>query len=554
MKAKRSSPPLLRGVIYACSCTLLLACTMLIAPFAMAQSHVPGPSSCLDVLTSRTNVCTANDVRIALILNEGGDLYCKEGDTVNVDLIAHTVANSQDRWDIGYVINTNGMSAKTDTTAGGCYIDYLYPASTCPESSYDPGLASGYDADGNAIPPITAGTVFHNDECDVDPNDTCADLKQGVNNFYAFQNTLEIPCVDNDNDGKVDISSCVSWDNQQSAGTANKPSCNDTGDALPSTKSKCRCETQNIGNVYTAGNIIVRKTTVPAGNSTQQFNFTLSGPTQPASGLTLPHNFSLYGSSADFDSGGLKPSSIPPTGTYSVVENGTYPGWEKTSVVCTSSEGGTETPTAIDLTSGETVTCVFTNTEICPSTLDCSAGDTVCAAAACDPAGEPNNCDAWNYFSATTTCRTGSGDSCDPDESCTGSSELCPDDVVASATTTFRSSPAPAWPAKPARQTWLLRPPPPAVPARAIPAIRMSPAPAWPAKPARQTWLLRPPPPAVLVRMRVTRTTPAPVFRANPARPTRPSTVPRKVAARVTGRTTRRLGMVTRLMRRLTSR
>jgi len=412
---------------------MLVAYALLGAQLALAQSHVPGTGVCLDEATSRDNNCTANDVLIALILNEE-EKFCESGTDVDVNLIAQLVANSADRWDIGYFINLVGGSAKTDTGASDCWQDYLFPITTeagCPDAPYEPGSATE-DPPGTFFD-IVAGTSFHDDECDKDDGaDTCGDLEQGIFNYYQFA-PLTIPCVDTDGDGAIDVHSCVSWDN-----TRNNI-CNDVGDTLPNTKAKCRCEPQNIGNVFTAGNIIVRKTTVPAGNSTEEFFFTLSGPDQGAGGVTLPDDFSLFGNSADYNSGGLMPSSLPGSGTYSVVENGTYPGWEKTGVVCTSSEGGSETPTAIDLGSDETVTCVFTNTEICPSTLDCSAFDEVCADAVCDPTGSINNCDDWDYHSSTTICRTGSGDSCDDDESCTGVSELCPADVVAPSTTICRT-------------------------------------------------------------------------------------------------------------------
>ncbi|HYB98036.1 MAG TPA: hypothetical protein VEC57_02770 [Candidatus Limnocylindrales bacterium] len=43
------------------------------------------------------------------------------------------------------------------------------------------------------------------------------------------------------------------------------------------------------------------------------------------------------------------------------------------------------------------------------------------------------------FVAAATLCRTGSGDSCDPNEACTGSSGTCPTDVFASSSTVCRS-------------------------------------------------------------------------------------------------------------------
>ncbi len=93
------------------------------------------------------------------------------------------------------------------------------------------------------------------------------------------------------------------------------------------------------------GTIIVDKVTDPSG-SPQLFTF------DPSWGA----DFQLADATTPHDSGFLTP------GTYSVSE--TVPaGWDLTSTVCTSSIEGTEAADEIDLDPGETVTCVFTNTQ-----------------------------------------------------------------------------------------------------------------------------------------------------------------------------------------------
>ncbi|MFQ5670277.1 MAG: hypothetical protein ACE5HD_07130 [Acidobacteriota bacterium] len=104
--------------------------------------------------------------------------------------------------------------------------------------------------------------------------------------------------------------------------------------------------------------------------------------------------------------------------------------------------------------------------------VDCSAQDTSCSAAACDPSGAAGNydivtpkpagtvcrasaaicdveemcdgvtttCSADNLAPAGTVCRLGSGDLCDPDEVCTGSGKDCPVEFVEPATTVCRTS------------------------------------------------------------------------------------------------------------------
>jgi hypothetical protein len=70
--------------------------------------------------------------------------------------------------------------------------------------------------------------------------------------------------------------------------------------------------------------------------------------------------------------------------------------------------------------------------------VDCSPFDDVCGTYECDPNGEIGNCDIFNPFPATTICNPGSGDLCDPDESCDGSNPGCPTDTIAPATTICR--------------------------------------------------------------------------------------------------------------------
>jgi hypothetical protein len=65
--------------------------------------------------------------------------------------------------------------------------------------------------------------------------------------------------------------------------------------------------------------------------------------------------------------------------------------------------------------------------------VDCSGLHNACNVGVCNVA--TGMCES-NPFSPTTICRPGSGDVCDPDESCTGvAAEDCPADVVSSATT-----------------------------------------------------------------------------------------------------------------------
>jgi len=95
------------------------------------------------------------------------------------------------------------------------------------------------------------------------------------------------------------------------------------------------------------GHIIVDKVTDPSGNP-QSFSFDAVGGSYA--------DFALADAAAPND-------QVLILGNYSVSE--TVPaGWDQTSAICVSSIGDTETPSAIELDAGETVTCTFTNTKL----------------------------------------------------------------------------------------------------------------------------------------------------------------------------------------------
>ncbi|HOI09847.1 MAG TPA: hypothetical protein PK313_05135, partial [Myxococcota bacterium] len=246
------------------------------------------PPNCIDDVTGVVNNCTANDVRISLVLNRE-DVACEMGSMVELDLTAVLVANASERWDIGTFIALDGGNARS----GACRQGYLPPplaaagscaisggvcnnnltdnATGCPASGLCSDGVTGCNVD-LECPPAPGGTCFvtgeacmadaecpgngieinnpcvgacaggqaciggydptdgfapfFNGEDLEDPADLCGDLEQGV---YTYQEIgfITIPCVDNDGDGKVDIGSCVSWDNNR------EKTCLGKEDAIP---------------------------------------------------------------------------------------------------------------------------------------------------------------------------------------------------------------------------------------------------------------------------------------------------------------------------------
>ena len=95
-----------------------------------------------------------------------------------------------------------------------------------------------------------------------------------------------------------------------------------------------------LTNTAKPGNIVVKKVTNPGGDQ-QAFTFSPS-----------------YGSSFQLADGQQNDSGSLKAGTYSVAETAVS-GWDQTSATC---DDGSS-PSSISLSSGETVTCTFTNTK-----------------------------------------------------------------------------------------------------------------------------------------------------------------------------------------------
>ena len=82
-------------------------------------------------------------------------------------------------------------------------------------------------------------------------------------------------------------------------------------------------------------------------------------------------------------------------------------------------------PLTVPVDPDDDIVCTITNTNVCESNT-CDLLDTFCADFECLPSGEIGNCADVTYTPATTICNPGSGDICDPDESCTGDSASLP--------------------------------------------------------------------------------------------------------------------------------
>jgi hypothetical protein len=356
-------------------------------------------------------------------------------------------------------IATDGGDART----GECARNYL------PGLPYadleDPGNPGAVGL-GNGPGPYYDGE----DGSSEDPTDQCGDLPQGVTFYYDLReidpNTgttlpgidpsdtdptdydlITIACIDTNDDGTVDVGTCTSWDSDDNT------HCEDLYDALPNNKAKCNCERTET-NLVTPGFLTVEKVCVP---SDDDGTFDLIVTEDGGSPETWLED-AACGDSV----------TMAVLGDFVVSEQVTSAGDYETPVI----GGDCAADGSVTVASEDDLTCTITNTRIiCPESLDCSAFDTACGIASCDPEGEPGNCDdltpvddgrtcresagvcdvaevcdgldtecpSDDFVAATTECRA-SGGVCDVEESCTGTSAACPTDGFVASTTECRAS------------------------------------------------------------------------------------------------------------------
>jgi hypothetical protein len=175
-------------------------------------------------------ICTANDVQLADYTLISGPSSCIEGEDITVILLGQFVATSDQRWDVGVFVATDGGNA--NSLGGSCYNDYLHPVST----------------DNIGLDIINGFGSFYNGEITEDPGDSCGDIEQAQPTFFQTAQ-ITIKCQDSDDDGNADVSSCTVWANSRSDGSENKPSCTSELGTTAETTAKCTCDNVEISGL-----------------------------------------------------------------------------------------------------------------------------------------------------------------------------------------------------------------------------------------------------------------------------------------------------------------
>jgi hypothetical protein len=204
----------------------------------------------LDDAPNNNNLqCTSNDVTIAKYNILNGVTSCIAGEDVTVELQAEVVGGSDARYDIGLFIALDGGTGLT----GLCSRDFLTPTATVGGfTNLTSGVGPYLNLENNA--------------------DKCGDVEQDELNLKNLQ-TVTIKCEDEDNDGILDVGSCISWDQQDAA-----PQCTSLLNTVPGSNAKCRCEPVQIGDVIVqqAARLQVIKDIVP-NDAPGAFNLVITG-------------------------------------------------------------------------------------------------------------------------------------------------------------------------------------------------------------------------------------------------------------------------------------
>lgn len=240
----------------------LLPVLALLAAVLAPQPALAQDGTCIDDVTERTNQCRANDVQLSTVMN-AEDTTCMPGELVPLNLTVRLLATSQERYDIGIFLALDGGDART----GLCQHDYLRPplspgglcSGSGDDCKKDADCPVGQTCIGGYIPGSadSDGGPFYDAEEAEDPGDLCGDLEQGVDTYYRLA-PVEVPCIDSDGDGMLNISTAVSWDNQRTN------TCSTLGDAVPNTPAKCRVGSVDVANVIVAPGLIqVEKSAEP---------------------------------------------------------------------------------------------------------------------------------------------------------------------------------------------------------------------------------------------------------------------------------------------------
>ncbi len=216
-----------------------LALSLLLLAGRPAAAAIVG--GCVDDVSGDNNVCTANDVTFVVVglgVQQDGCVGTNDNNSIFLrGILRNTTA--QTRYDIGMYIATDGDPNGDGAETGTCTREILTPpgttgVTTCPALNLLGGSGPYLNTDGDACSDLFA---VGNSGCDQNSDG------QWDDSVFDFTDTVTFPCRDVNGDGFVNLPTCSTWgNNDNQVGGA---SCDGAAEAVPGTKSKCRCEDVN---------------------------------------------------------------------------------------------------------------------------------------------------------------------------------------------------------------------------------------------------------------------------------------------------------------------
>jgi hypothetical protein len=214
----------------------LLAVLFALALFALTPGLAKAQSPYSDC--NPIENCTANDfgapvIHDVVVVQNGCVDHDNNSATPTAVLLNFKLsytARSATRYDIGSLLALDGGTAmRDDYLTGSCYRDWL-PA---PLTATDPSGAG-------TLWPVS-GSFWDGEG----GGDLCGDVPSNDTATRPFNNVY-IACVDNDNNGQIDINLCLIYDNNA------QNLCTTLPDPTTGTTAKCQCLTVNVPVTPTA--------------------------------------------------------------------------------------------------------------------------------------------------------------------------------------------------------------------------------------------------------------------------------------------------------------
>ena len=347
----------------------------IVLPAAVSAAVVDNTGGCVSEVSGFSVQCTANDVQLTTIqplniLDDG----CKNttGDTVTFNGVAFVSLTAENRYDIGLYFARDGDPNGDGAESGECAVTMLDNFVTIP-----------YDA-----------VNLDNDACG-DINDV---YKVPNAPLHQFIGPITVKCVDENNDGLLDIMHCETWKQPGKNEVCTSPipgtGSSGVGAGAP---SKCNCGVfQSVCIAIDDGN--------PCTDDICDPNTGLPSHPPKIDGT-------LCGDPADTVCD--NPDTCNGAGVC-------QPNYESTSVVCRASAGVCDLEESC---TGSSADCPADGNNL---TTECRASAGVCDLAEfCSNASDACPPDGANL---TTECRASAG-VCDLAEFCSNASDACPPDV-----------------------------------------------------------------------------------------------------------------------------